>query len=87
MVHKFEYELDLVTHGIESAMVNIGDDPVHTAMAKTVGLPVGICAKLILSDQIQERGVMVPTSKAVYLPILEELKTFGIEFQEKEYCF
>lgn len=84
MVHQFEYLLNGKMHRIESSMVNIGEDQVHTSMSKTVGLPVGICAKLILTGAIAEKGVLVPTSKAIYEPILEELAAFGIEFTEKE---
>lgn len=86
MIHQFEYDLDLTSHKVESAMVNIGDDQIHTSMSKTVGLPVAICAKMILTDQINARGVLVPTSKEIYGPILSELETFGIVFHEKEYA-
>lgn len=84
MVHQFTYLLNNEQRFIESSMVNIGDDPVHTAMSKTVGYPVGICAKLILQDQISERGVLLPTKPEVYTPILDELESLGIVFQELE---
>ncbi|MNJ83590.1 Saccharopine dehydrogenase [compost metagenome] len=84
MVHQFTYLLNNEQRFIESSMVNIGDDPVHTAMSKTVGYPVGICAKLILQDQISDRGVLLPTKPEVYTPILEELESLGVVFQELE---
>ena len=49
-------------------------------MAKTVGLPVAIAAKLILNGQIQSKGVRIPTSKDVYIPVLKELSENGINF-------
>ena len=59
-----------------------GDDAVHTAMAKTVGLPLGIAAKLILSGKIKMTGVHIPVSKEIYEPVLEELKKLGVMFSE-----
>ena len=82
MVHQFEYQLDGQNFFLESSMVNIGDDNVHTAMSKTVGFPLGICAKLVLLDQIKLRGVLLPTHAEIYLPVLEELKELGIRFTE-----
>jgi saccharopine dehydrogenase (NADP+, L-glutamate forming) len=61
-----------------------GDDATHTAMAKTVGLPVGIFVKLMLQGKVGASGVNIPTSKQVYEPVLEELKQFGVFFQEKD---
>jgi uncharacterized protein YoaH (UPF0181 family) len=43
-----------------------------------------IAAKLILAGEIQEKGVTLPVNKKVYEPILKELETFGIIFEEKE---
>ncbi|MDX5420101.1 MAG: saccharopine dehydrogenase, partial [Hymenobacteraceae bacterium] len=67
-----------------SSLVVTGDDEVQTAMAKTVGLPVGILAKLLLQGKISHRGVVIPIYPELYEPVLEELKTFGINFIEKE---
>ena len=66
-----------------SSLVVIGDDQIHTAMAKTVGLPVGIAARLILSERIKEYGVQLPVSAAMAQPILNELETLGIRFIEE----
>jgi saccharopine dehydrogenase-like NADP-dependent oxidoreductase len=65
-------------------MVNIGEDQTYTAMSNTVGLPVGIAAKLILLGKIDLRGVTLPIQPEVYTPILEELSELGIQFTEKE---
>ncbi len=84
MYHKFGYEIDGKQKQIDSKMVCIGDDQTYTAMAKTVGLPVAIAALAILNKKITTPGVQLPITKEVYLPILEELETFGIHFKEFE---
>jgi saccharopine dehydrogenase-like NADP-dependent oxidoreductase len=63
-------------------MVNIGEDPVYTAMSNTVGLPVAICAKLILTNMLPEKGIVIPVEKSIYEPILTELESLGIVFTE-----
>lgn len=84
MVHQFTYMLNGERRFVESSMVNIGDDQIHTAMSKTVGYPVGICAKLILQDRISEKGVLLPTKPEIYNPILDELEELGVVFRELE---
>ena len=82
MYHEFEYELNSENHTINSSMVNIGEDQTYTSMSNTVGLPVAICGKLILNNEITLKGVQIPVMPEVYLPILSELETFGITFNE-----
>jgi saccharopine dehydrogenase-like NADP-dependent oxidoreductase len=84
MYHEFIYHLKGKVHRITSHMVNIGEDPTYTSMSNTVGLPVAICAKMILSGVIKLTGVQIPISKQVYEPILKELDDLGISFVEKE---
>jgi len=82
MQHKFGYEFKGERRQIESSMVVIGEDQTYTAMAKTVGLPVGIATLLILNEKITTPGVQIPINREVYEPILEELKEQGIIFNE-----
>ncbi|CAI8211512.1 MAG: Uncharacterised protein [Formosa sp. Hel1_33_131] len=84
MYHKFGYELNGKKHQIDATMVCTGDDQTYTAMAKTVGLPVGIATLAILNNKIQSYGVQIPTKKELYGPILSELEDFGVIFKEKE---
>ncbi|AFL80916.1 saccharopine dehydrogenase-like oxidoreductase [Aequorivita sublithincola DSM 14238] len=84
MYHKFGYELDGKQHQIDSHMALIGEDQTHTAMAKTVGLPVAIAALKILNEEITTPGVQLPIAKEVYEPILKELAENGIIFHEEE---
>ncbi|WP_438968561.1 saccharopine dehydrogenase family protein [Nonlabens sp.] len=84
MYHKFGYELNGEKKQIDSTMVCLGDGNLQTAMAKTVGLPVGIAALKILNSEITEPGVQIPITAAVYEPILNELEGYGIRFRESE---
>ncbi len=85
MWHEMKYSLDAQEYRLESSLIVIGDDNVQTAMAKTVGYPIAIATKLILQGKLNITGVKLPVTKDIYQPILEELKDFGIEFEEKNY--
>ncbi|WP_297793038.1 saccharopine dehydrogenase C-terminal domain-containing protein [uncultured Eudoraea sp.] len=82
MYHKFGYELNGKKQQIDANMVVIGENHTHTAMAKTVGLPVAIATLLILNKKITTPGVQIPILREIYEPILKELETYGIEFKE-----
>ncbi len=84
MYHKFGYALDGRKFQIDANMVVLGENRSHTAMAKTVGLPVAIATLLILNRKIVNPGVQIPIYKKVYEPILIELRRFGITFKEYE---
>ncbi len=84
MQHKFDFKLNDELRRITSSTVVIGQDTLHSAMSITVGTPVGIAVKLLLTEKLKLTGVHIPTKKEMYEPILEELKPFGIEFVEEE---
>jgi len=84
MYHKFVYKLKGELKEITSEMVNIGEDQVFTSMSNTVGLPLGACVKKILNGTIDLTGVIIPTHREVYGPILKELEDYGIVFNEKQ---
>ncbi|WP_430906126.1 saccharopine dehydrogenase family protein [Maribacter sp. 2-571] len=84
MYHKFGFELKGEKHQIDANMVVIGESDTHTAMAKTVGLPVAIATLLILNRKITTPGVQIPITKEVYLPILKALEAYGVIFKEFE---
>jgi saccharopine dehydrogenase (NADP+, L-glutamate forming) len=84
MWHRFVYEKKGKEKEIQSTLVARGENRVHTAMAKTVGFPLAIAAKLLLQGKIKERGVVIPTMKEIYQPVLQELKSLGIELRERE---
>jgi saccharopine dehydrogenase (NADP+, L-glutamate forming) len=84
MQHQFDYELNGTQKKLNSSLVVIGDDEVHTAMAKTVGLPLAITIKNFLTGKFKLYGVQIPIVKEIYEPMLVELESLGIIFVEKE---
>jgi len=85
MLHKFNYTIKGVKKKIQSSLVLEGKSQSTTAMARTVGLPLGIASKLILTGKVNKRGVLIPIDKEFYEPILSELYSeFGVKFIEKE---
>lgn len=82
MYHKFGYVENGKKKQIDSNMVVIGENRTHTAMAKTVGLPVAIATLLILNKKITRPGVHLPIHKEVYEPILSELSSHGVVFRD-----
>ena len=62
-----------------------GADASHTAMAQTVGLPLGLAVRRLVRGEIASRGVVIPTTPDLYEPILQELAAdYGITFEEEE---
>lgn len=84
MWHKFTYDLGNEKKEIHSSLVYIGEDQTYTAMSDTVGLPVAICAKLILNGTINTSGVQIPIVKEIYQPVMAELETMGMKYVEKQ---
>ena len=84
MYHEIIYTKNDTRYAVNSALVVEGQDERYTAMSNTVGLPVAIATKLILNQQIVERGVTLPVNKELYAPILSELEQFGITFNESK---
>ena len=83
MQHQFHYILNGEKFKHTSSLVVYGETNVRTSMAKTVGLPVAIAAKLILENKIKSKGVSIPTKSEIYEPILKELSQNGIDFVEE----
>ncbi len=83
MLHEIEYEKNGKTEKVDSYLIVHGEDQLHTAMAKTVGLPLGIAAKLILQGKIRLSGLHIPILPEIYGPVLQELQANGIIFHEQ----
>jgi saccharopine dehydrogenase-like NADP-dependent oxidoreductase len=83
MLHEFEYELNNHKHFLRSSLVVKGENAVRTAMAKTVGMPLGIAAKLILENKMPLYGLHIPIIREIYEPVLDELAMEGIRFREE----
>lgn len=84
MWHRFRFQEGNSVREIHASLAVTGEDTVHTAMARTVGLPMAIGAKLLLNGKIAQRGVLLPVKPELYDPILDELATLGIAFTEEE---
>jgi saccharopine dehydrogenase-like NADP-dependent oxidoreductase len=84
MWHLFDYVENGKTKRIRSAMVANGENANETAMAKTVGFPLGVATKLLLQGKIEARGVVIPITPEFYEPILAELHELGFHFIEEE---
>jgi saccharopine dehydrogenase-like NADP-dependent oxidoreductase len=65
-----------------SRLVAFGEPGGDSATARTVSLPAAIAAELVLDGTIARPGVHIPTSAAVYGPILDRLEHHGIVFEE-----
>ncbi|MDX9751008.1 MAG: saccharopine dehydrogenase C-terminal domain-containing protein [Flavobacteriales bacterium] len=83
MWHRFRYTVEGRTTELQASLAVIGTDTTHTAMARTVGLPMGMAAKLLLNGGIPERGVLLPLKPWIYGPVLDELEALGIGFAER----
>ncbi|XP_027057225.1 alpha-aminoadipic semialdehyde synthase, mitochondrial-like isoform X1 [Pocillopora damicornis] len=59
-------------------MICYGDPNGHSAMARTVGLPVAIATKMVLDGDLKATGVVLPLSREIYKPLLKRLKAEGI---------
>ncbi|HZG01185.1 MAG TPA: saccharopine dehydrogenase C-terminal domain-containing protein, partial [Chitinophagales bacterium] len=83
MVHEFVYKRKgAPREKLVSSLVVKGDNAEHTAMAKTVGLPLGIFARRLAQGNVALRGVHIPVMSDVYEPVLAELEQRGIVFTE-----
>lgn len=78
MWHRFKFVKDGKEKEIQAYLTAKGDDEISTAMAKTVGFPLGIAAKLLLQGKIEQRGVRIPVTREIYEPVLKELSELGI---------
>ena len=82
LMHEIAYEFKTQSQKITSTLIVKGENSLHTAMAKTVGLPLGIAAVLILQGKISLTGLHIPIVPEIYGPVLEALRKEGIVFKE-----
>ena len=68
---------------IKSSMLDFGSPSTNTSIARTVALPAAIAVRMILENKIQITGVHRPVVPQIYNPVLDELKTLGIEMKEE----
>src|SRR6266496_1598699 len=82
MMHEVQYTAGSKQAAVKTVLIVEGQDNVRTAMAKTVGLPLGIAAKLILNGTIKLSGLHIPAKKEIYEPVLNELELHDVKFTE-----
>ncbi|PIQ07636.1 MAG: saccharopine dehydrogenase [Ignavibacteriales bacterium CG18_big_fil_WC_8_21_14_2_50_31_20] len=66
-----------------STLVDYGKQNGITSIAKTVGAPAAIAAKLILLGELNITGTHIPTHQLIYTKVLKELETLKLKFVEK----
>ncbi|KAJ8381673.1 hypothetical protein SKAU_G00024510 [Synaphobranchus kaupii] len=65
------------------SLVEYGDPNGYSAMAKTVGYPAAIAARMVLDEEIDTKGLVIPLTKKIYGPALKRLREEGIQFTVK----
>uniref|UniRef100_A0A8C7ILV5 Aminoadipate-semialdehyde synthase n=1 Tax=Oncorhynchus kisutch TaxID=8019 RepID=A0A8C7ILV5_ONCKI len=65
------------------SLVVYGDPNGYSAMAKTVGYPAAIAARMVLDGEIRTKGLVVPMTKDIYGPALKRLQEEGLKFTSK----
>lgn len=69
---------------LTSTLVEYGEPGGITAMARTVGLPAAIAARLVLAGHLDLAGCHIPTEPGIYRPVLAELEREGLRFRALE---
>lgn len=82
MMHDIQYTINNKAQQLKSCLVVKGENSTHTAMAKTVGLPLAIATTLILQGKLKLRGLHIPISREVYDPVLKSLADQEIKFKD-----
>lgn len=84
MQHRFVIEMNGRRFLRRSSLIEIGNKNGFSAMSITVGVPSAIGAELVLQGKIQERGVLRPIYKDIYVPTLAMLEKAGIKLVEED---
>ncbi len=81
-----DFTADFLDHKerIQATMINYGIPNGDSSMARTVSLPAAIATRMILEGEISGiTGVHIPVMPEVYNPVLAELETMDISFEEE----
>jgi len=83
--HEFRYaSVGGEERSAASTLIDYGRPGGDSSMARTVGLPAAVAARLVLDGGISRKGVCLPVHPEIYGPILRELEGRGIVFQERD---
>lgn len=83
---EIEFPKDQTTEKQAATLLEFGrnkNGKMISAMAFTVGVPAAIGALLLLTNKLQNRGVLRPIIPEVYEPGLDILQAYGIKLMEK----
>ncbi len=83
MYHEVDWHTENKHYKTYSDLIVTGENGQKTAIAKTVGLPLAMATKLLLTGKLSLKGVHIPLSPELYVPILHELEDWGVTFEEK----
>ncbi|MCX7649014.1 MAG: saccharopine dehydrogenase NADP-binding domain-containing protein [Flavobacteriales bacterium] len=85
LVHQMDYAVEGRRRRHISWLSEEGQDAVHTAMARTVGLPLAEAAILTAENRIGQRGVLRPVVPEIYRPLWRVLtEKYHLSFQEMD---
>lgn len=83
MQHEFVVRYGKNEEHLRSTLVEYGIPGGDSAMARTVGVPLAIATRMALEGKIRDHGVVTPVKPDVYNPILDELESMGISFDDR----
>jgi len=83
MHHEFLADYSSKKEYITSTLIDYGIIDGDSSIARTVSLPAAMAVKMILNGKINITGVHIPVIPEIYNPILDELETMDITFNEK----
>uniref|UniRef100_A0A7S4UK19 Saccharopine dehydrogenase [NAD(+), L-lysine-forming] n=1 Tax=Paramoeba aestuarina TaxID=180227 RepID=A0A7S4UK19_9EUKA len=84
MKHTFDVEYDGGRREqITSTLIDFGQQPDgNTSMSRTVALPLAIAVRAVLEKRITLTGIQRPIVPELYNPILDEMETLGVKFDD-----
>jgi saccharopine dehydrogenase-like NADP-dependent oxidoreductase len=83
MHHEFIIQYPDRKEKVTSILADYGIPNGDSSMSRTVALPVAIASRMILEGKIDIKGVHRPILPEIYNPILDELESLGIQFEEQ----
>ena len=83
LAHEFEATYADRQASISSTLIDFGIPEGDTAMARTVGTPAAVGARMVLEGEINLTGVHIPVVPEIYEPVLDELERLGFDFEER----
>lgn len=82
LVHEFLAVYEDREERITSTLIDFGNPDGTTSMARLVGSPAAVGARMVLEGEINLTGVHIPVVPEIYQPIMNELDRLGITFEE-----